>query len=49
MVHVFDIASLDDTPDGVWYHQRTSGRTPGPRISTCAVDVLSPDKSSYHL
>jgi hypothetical protein len=48
-IHVFDIASLDNTLDGVWYHQRASGRTPGPRLSTCAIDVLSPDRTNYHV
>ncbi|KAH3910767.1 hypothetical protein HBI56_188420 [Parastagonospora nodorum] len=49
MIHVFDIASLDDTPNGIWYHQRTTGRTPLSRISTCAIHIPSPDNTSYHI
>ncbi|KAH5134869.1 hypothetical protein HBH69_242490 [Parastagonospora nodorum] len=48
-IHVFDIASLDDTPNGVWYQQPTGGRTPVSRLSTCAVNILSPDRTSYHI
>jgi hypothetical protein len=49
LVHIFDIASLDDTSDGIWYSQQTSGRVPPSRVSTCAVDILSPDNTNYHM
>jgi len=48
-IHVFDIASLDSTPNGIWYRQRTSGRTPQPRLATCAINIQSPDNTSYHM
>ncbi|KAH8732638.1 hypothetical protein GQ44DRAFT_667864 [Phaeosphaeriaceae sp. PMI808] len=48
-ISVFDVASLDTTPDGLWYRQRTIGRTPGSRLTTCAISIPSPDFTSYHI
>ncbi|CAO2653807.1 Nn.00g032180.m01.CDS01 [Neocucurbitaria sp. VM-36] len=48
-IYIFDIASLEDTQDGIWYEQRTGGRTPEPRISTCGVSIPSPDNTNYHI
>ncbi|KAH7080502.1 hypothetical protein BKA63DRAFT_245115 [Paraphoma chrysanthemicola] len=48
-IHIFDIASLDTSPNGIWYTQRTNGRTPPPRQDTCAVPIMSPDNTNYHI
>jgi hypothetical protein len=49
MIHVFDVASLDTTSDGIWYHQHTTIRVPQPRLLTCAIQILSPDRTNYHM
>jgi hypothetical protein len=49
IIHVFDVASLDTTPDGIWHHQYTTVRVPQPRLLTCATQILSPDGTNYHM
>ncbi|KAF2831780.1 hypothetical protein CC86DRAFT_143392 [Ophiobolus disseminans] len=49
VIHIFDIASLDTTPNGIWYRQSTSGRTPSNRMITCAISILSPDRTNYYI
>ncbi|KAH7095948.1 hypothetical protein FB567DRAFT_566508 [Paraphoma chrysanthemicola] len=48
-IHIFDIASLDTSPNGIWYTQRTNGRTPPQRQDTCTVPIMSQDNTNYHI
>ncbi|PSN63502.1 hypothetical protein BS50DRAFT_649155 [Corynespora cassiicola Philippines] len=47
-VHILDIASLENG-EGVWYQQKTSGRTPPGRADFCAATISSPDKTNFHI
>ncbi|KAI9778897.1 MAG: hypothetical protein M1839_007860 [Geoglossum umbratile] len=48
-IDVFDVASLDDGPDGTWYTQQTSGDFPDPRVEPCLVVASAPDNSSHNI
>lgn len=48
-IDVFDVASLDDGSDGVWYTQKASGDIPDPRVEPCLVVASAPDNSSYNM
>ena len=47
-IHILDVATLDKN-EGIWYEQRTTGRTPGSRVDFCLVLAIAPDKSSYNM
>jgi hypothetical protein len=42
-LNVYDIANSE------WFHQKTSGDTPGVRVNPCAVIASAPDASSFQI
>ncbi|KAM0196710.1 hypothetical protein ACHAPI_005590 [Fusarium lateritium] len=43
VLNVYDIANSE------WFHQKTSGDTPGVRVNPCAVIASAPDASSFQI
>jgi len=48
-VWILDVASLDHNGTGIWYAQKTSGRTPPARADACIVTAIASDNSSYNI
>lgn len=49
-IDVFDIASLENSRDGVWYKQTASGtEIPAGRIDFCLFYAAAPDNSSLNM
>jgi hypothetical protein len=48
-VEVFDVSSIYNHGDGVWYSQKTTGDVPKARVDFCAVSVSAPDNSSHNM
>jgi hypothetical protein len=46
-----DFSTLDvyDIANSVWYHQKTSGTPPSPRVNACGVVASAPDASSFQI
>lgn len=46
---IFDVSSLYNAGEGVWYKQNTSGTIPPGRTDYCTISVAAPDSSSYNI
>jgi hypothetical protein len=46
-----DFSTLDvyDIANSLWYHQKTSGTPPTPRVNACGVVASAPDASSFQI